>query len=151
MKKNIWIASVIVLVIASFVTCDYFALFGTRTESRYDFVEIDFNPVDQKTGAPVMDVHVRCFQTNNNNACTEKKSNRPGIVAVNIPVTRVVTRSLLFIKDEKIQRTLDPKIHIMLIHKDYANPVETVMIHELDQLEGKTINVKLPRHVLFDE
>lgn len=150
MKKPVWIVSGLLVFISAFVIGDYFALFGTNVENRYDFVEINFNPVDQETGAPVLDVHVRCFQTNNNNACTEKKSNQPGIISVNIPVTRVITRTLLFQQSEKIQRTLDPKIHIMLIHRDYANPVETVMIDELDELEGKTIKVHLPKHVLYD-
>ena len=150
MSKNIKIICGVILLAVVFLISDYLALFGTRVENKYDFVEIFLDPVDRETGAPIMDVHVRCFQTNNNNACTEKKHNQPGIIAVNIPVTRVINRTLFFRKNESIQKTLDPKIHIMLIHQNYANPVETVMIDELDELHGKKIKVVMPRHVLYD-
>ena len=150
MKRNIKIISGVILLAVIFLISDYLALFGTRVENKYDFVEIFLDPVDLATGAPVMDVHVRCFQTNNNNACTQKKYNQPGIIAVNIPVIRVIDRTLFFTKNERIQKTLDPKIHIMLIHDNYANPVETVMIDELDELHGKKIRVAMPGHVLDD-
>ena len=152
MKKNpvIIISSIISLVLLVFVIGDYFSLFGTHIVNRYDFMEMNFKPVDEETGSPVLDVHVRCFQKNNHNACTERDSHKTGILLINIPVIKQVTKTILFQHDIKMQDTLDPKLHIMFIHPDYANPVETYLISEISSFSNELIVVPMPRSV-FNE
>lgn len=149
--KKLYLAGVAIGILAAFVIADYFAVFGTSRENRFDFYELTFKTVDEKTGAPVLDVHVRCFQKGNDNACTLKNSGKPGILAVNIPVTKNITRTLLFEKDVSIQETRDPKVHIMFIHNEYANPVETVLIQKLPELSLERITVQMPRHLLYED
>lgn len=149
--KRLYVAGVIAGLLVALVIADYFAVFGTRTKSRFDFYELTFKPVDEETGAPVVDVHVRCFQKSNENACTLKNSGKAGILSVNIPVTKIITRTWLFEKVVSIQQTRDPKVHIMFIHHDYARPVETVLIQSLPELAQEVIKVPMPRHILFSK
>jgi hypothetical protein len=130
-----------------FISGDYFALFGTRDISKYEFIEMNFKPVDENTGAPVIDVHARCFQNNNSNACTERNSRKAGILTINIPVTKQITKSFLFQQDMRIQDTKDPKLHIMFVHQDYANPVETYLINEISSYSNELITVSMPRSI----
>ena len=152
MKKNpvIIISSIVSLFLLVFVIGDYFTLFGTHIVNRYDFMEMNFKPVDEETGSPVLDVHVRCFQKNNHNACTERESHMAGILLVNVPILKQVTRSILFQKDVKVQTTLDPRLHIMFIHPDYANPVETYLVSEIPLYKNELVVVKMPKSV-FNE
>ena len=149
MKKNpvIIISSIVSLFLLVFVIGDYFTLFGTHIVNRYDFMEMNFKPVDEETGSPVLDVHVRCFQKNNHNACTERESHMAGILLVNVPILKQVTRSILFQKDVKVQTTLDPRLHIMFIHPDYANPVETYLVSEIPLYKNELVVVKMPKSV----
>lgn len=149
--KRLYVAGGIIGLLVAIVIADYFAVFGTRTKSRFDFYELTFKPVDEETGAPVIGVHIRCFQKNNENACTLKNSGKAGILSVNIPVTKVITHTWLFEKDVTIQKTRDPKVHIMFIHQDYARPVETVLIQSLPELAQEQIRVTMPRHILFSK
>jgi hypothetical protein len=146
-NKIIVAGGIIVSGLLIFVIGDYFTLFGTRLESRYDFLEMNFKPVDEDTGSPVINVHVRCFQKNNLNACTERDSHKAGILSINIPITKQVIKSILFEQDMKIQDTLDPKLHIMFIHQDYANPVETYQISEITSFRNELIVVPMPRSI----
>lgn len=151
MKKIYLAGGAIILAISAIVVADYFALFGTRTEYHFDLYELTFKTVDGKTGAPVINVHVNCFQQGNQDACTQKESARPGFVSVNIPVTKIITRTWLFKKNESIQQTLDPKLHIMFIHQDYARLVETIMIPSLMQLSREVMTVQMPAHIQYND
>lgn len=146
-KQIIIISSILSLMLLIFVIGDYFTLFGTHVVDRYDFVELNFKPVDEKTGSPVINVHVRCFQKNNHNACTERDSHKTGILLINIPIIKQVTKSILFQHDIKMQDTMDPKLHIMFIHPDYANPVETYLVSEIPLYRNELIVVKMPKSV----
>ena len=149
-KQIIIVSSIISMILLVFVIGDYFALFGTHVVNRYEFIEMNFKPVDGDTGSPVINVHVRCFQKNNHNACTERDSHKTGILLINIPVIKQVTKTILFQHDIKMQGTLDPKLHIMFIHPDYANPVETYLISEISSFSNELIVVPMPRSV-FNE
>lgn len=146
-KQIIIISSIIFLVLLLFVIGDYFALFGTHVVNRYEFMEMNFKPVDGETGSPVLDVHVRCFQKNNHNACTERESHMTGILLINIPVIKQITKSILFQQDIKIQNAMDPKLHIMFIHPDYANPVETYLVPEIPSYANELIVVQMPKSI----
>ena len=134
----------------SLMIADYFALLGTRVKNKSDFINMTFKPVDEETGAPVIDVHVRCFQMNNRNACSERESGKAGILVISIPVTKIVESTWLFQKNVSYQETSDPKLHIMFIHYDYANPVETFVIKDLPALSGKVITIPMPKPLLRD-
>lgn len=146
-KQLVIIGSVLSVLLLVFVIGDYFALFGTHMVTRYDFLEMNFKPVDGEKGSPVLDVHVKCFQKNNHNACTERESHLTGILLVNIPVLKQVKRSILFQQDVQIQGTLDPKLHIMFIHPDYANPVETYLVSEIPSYKNELVVVRMPRSI----
>ena len=135
------------LILLIFVSGDYFALFGTHVVNRYEFIEMNFKPVDEESGSPVINVHVRCFQKNNNNACTERESHKTGILLINIPIIKQVTKSILFQQDIKMQSTMDPKLHIMFIHPDYANPVETYLVSEIPSYRNELVVVKMPKSI----
>jgi len=124
---------------------DYFALFGTSQNEKTDCIELNFRTIDENTGALVTDAHVKCFQMMNRNACTQRDSGRAGIVSINIPVQKIITRSILFEKNSRIRETDDPKVHVMFIHEDYANPVETIYVHELPELTTKIMTVSMPK------
>ena len=126
---------------------DYYSMFGVKQVEKFDFTEINFNTVDEESGAPVEGVKVRCFQKNNNNACTQRDSGQISIVSINVPVQKIVTQSVLFEQDVEIKKTKDPKIHVMFIHQDYANPVETIFVEELLELKDKNIIVKMPKSI----
>ena len=114
-----------------FVAGDYFGLFGLKKYLVLDFVESSFKPVDKETGAPVLEVKIKCFQKGNGNACTQKDSRRTGIIIARIPVQKLVWESLLFKNKEELVATNDPQLHMMFIHYNYNNPVETFTIEDL--------------------
>ncbi len=144
-KKKLYISLAIVLILmCAFVGADYFAIFGTRQVPKSDFINLDFKVVDEKNGSPVVNVHVRCFQLHNNNACTQRESHRAGYVRVGIPVVKIFDKTLLFTKGYTLQKTNDTKVHIMFIHNDYANPVETFEIPNLPEIKDKVFTVAMP-------
>jgi len=114
-----------------FVTGDYFGLFGLKKYLVLDFAESSFKPVDKESGAPVLDVKIKCFQKGNENACTQKESRSTGIIIARIPVQKLVWESLLFKNKEELVATNDPRLHIMFIHYDFTNPVKTFVIEDL--------------------
>lgn len=134
-KKQIKIFSTIIAAVliigGALVTADYFELFGTKIEKRLSFAEIRFRTLDKETGGIVTDVGVRCFQKQNMNACTRKESHQMGVVSVNIPVQRAVKKTMLFKKAEEVYKSIDPKINIMLLHKDYHNPTVTLTMEDV--------------------
>ena len=138
-----------ILLVASllFVIADYFSLFGVKEIEKFDLVELNFVTIDEENGAPVTEVKARCFQKKNNNACALREGTGINSVSINIPVQKIQTRSILFEKEVRIKKTADPKIHIMFIHKDYANPVETIFIDELSALKERTITIKMPKSI----
>ena len=146
-KQIVIVSSIISLILLIFVSGDYFALFGTHVVNRYEFIEMNFKPVDEESGSPVINVHVRCFQKNNHNACTERDSHKTGILLINIPIIKQVTKSILFQQDIKMQSTMDPKLHIMFIHPDYANPVETYLVSEIPSYRNELVVVKMPKSI----
>jgi hypothetical protein len=145
MNKAYIIIGALLTVIIVFVTCDYFTLFGTKLVEKLDFIEMNFKTFDEVSGASVLDVKVRCFQRNNNNACAQRDSGRAGIVSINIPVQKIVTQSILFDQDVKVRETSDPKLHIMFIHPDYARPVETIYVEEFQELSERVMRVSMPK------
>jgi hypothetical protein len=139
----------IVLVISVlFVTGDYFGLFGLKKYLVLDFAESSFKPIEKGSGAPILDVKIKCFQKGNENACTQKASRTTGIVIARIPVQKLVWESILFKNKEELVATSDPKIHIMFIHYNYNNPVETFTIESLFNQPVAKYSVKMERKFL---
>ena len=128
-----------------FVTGDYFGLYGLKKYLVLDFIESSFKPVDKETGAPVVDVKIRCFQKGNGNACTQKESRILGLVIARIPVQKLVWKSLLFNNKEELIPTNDPQLHIMFIHYNYINPVETFIVEDLYNNPVREYPVKMVR------
>ena len=98
----------------------------------------------------VLNVGIRCFQKHNNNACTRRDSHRVGIVSVHIPVRRMIRSTLLFNKSENIIKTADPKIHIMLIHQNYRNPVKTLLLDDVYNNKVNEYDVKMKPRIQQD-
>jgi len=128
-----------------FVTGDYFGVFGLKKYLVLDFAESSFRLVDKETGAPVIDVKIRCFQKGNNNACTQKESRTTGIIIVRVPVQKLVWESLLFKNKEELVATSDPQLHIMFIHYNYNNPVATFSIEDLYNDPVSKYSIKMER------
>ena len=132
MRNKIFCAVLVAGVIAAgVVMADYFSLFGVTQQEKTGFIDVQFKTVDAENGLLVSDVHVRCFQKMNENACGQRDSHEPGMVYIKIPVSRVVSRSLFFNQGEVIIKTHDPKLHIMFIHPDYDNPINSFELIEL--------------------
>ena len=136
MKKSGAIYYALSGVLVLLVAADYFGLLGVSRTEQLDLIEMKFVTVDEQTGAAVTGVHVKCFQANNDNACSERNSGTPGTVTIGIPVTKIVTKSFLFVQSTTLRETIDPKLHIMFVHPDYANPVETFLVSELPGQSG---------------
>lgn len=130
--------------LGAFVTADYFAVFSVKQEVKLDFVEARFRTIDQDTKALVFEVGVRCFQKNNMNACTRRESHQAGVVSAHIPIYRVVERTLLFKKSEEIIKSADPKLQVMLLHKDYHNPVKTIVLEDIYTKREIEYTVEMP-------
>ncbi|MCZ6566610.1 MAG: hypothetical protein O6852_10895 [Gammaproteobacteria bacterium] len=144
--KNSLLALSIVLGLAGlFVAGDYFGLFGLKKYLVLDFAESSFKPVDKETGAPVLEVRIKCFQKGNMNACTQKDSRTTGIIIARIPVQKLVWESLLFKNKEELVATNDPQLHMMFIHYNYNNPVETFTIEDLYNNPVSKYSVKMVR------
>jgi len=144
--KNSLVALSIVLGLAGlFVTGDYFGLFGMKKYLVLDFAESSFKPIDKETGAPVLEVRIKCFQKGNMNACTQKDSRTTGIIIARIPVQKLVWESLLFKNKEELVATNDPQLHMMFIHYNYNNPVETFTIEDLYNNPVSKYSVKMER------
>ena len=144
--KNSLVALSIVLGLAGlFVAGDYFGLFGLKKYLVLDFAESSFKPVDKETGAPVMEVRIKCFQKGNENACTQKDSRTTGIIIARIPVQKLVWESLLFKNKEELIATKDPQLHMMFIHYNYNNPVETFTIEDLYNNPVSKYSVKMEK------
>jgi len=145
-QKNSLVALSIVLGLAGlFVAGDYFGLFGLKKYLVLDFAESSFKPVDKETGAPVLEVRIKCFQKGNMNACTQKDSRTTGIIIARIPVQKLVWESLLFKNKEELVATNDPQLHMMFIHYNYNNPVETFTIEDLYNDPVSKYPVKMER------
>jgi hypothetical protein len=134
----------VIIISGLFVTADYFALFGTKTNLKLDFVEVRFRTLNKDTGALVFDVGVRCFQKNNMNACTRRESHQAGVVAAHIPVRRVIKSTLLFKKSEEIIKVADPKMHVMLVHQNYNNPTKTILLEDIYTKKQTEYTVEMP-------
>ena len=130
-----------------FLLGDYLAWFGTSKTTVLDYVQVNFKIMDEETGAPLTDSHIRCFQQKNRNACSEVNSGKAGILSLKIPVHKVITRSHIFKQGEDMVETEDPELHIMFIHSDYASPVETIMTNDLPSLEGKQLTITMPKRM----
>jgi len=130
-KTTVAASSVTLALVGIFVMGDYFGLFGLKKYLVLDFIEVSFKLANKETGAPIIDVKTRCFQKGNNNACTQKESRSTGIVIVRIPIQKLIWESLLFKNKEELVATSDPRLHIMFIHYDFTNPVETFVIEDL--------------------
>ena len=144
--KNSLLALSIVLGLAGlFVAGDYFGLVGLKKYLVLDFAESSFKPVDKETGAPVLEVRIKCFQKGNENACTQKDSRTTGIIIARIPVQKLVWESLLFKNKEELVATNDPQLHMMFIHYNYNNPVETFTIEDLYNDPVSKYPVKMER------
>ncbi len=152
LNKVVYAISSLIVICALFVLADYFGLFGTTIEKRFSFSEIRFRTVDKDTGTPIMNVGVRCFQKNNINGCSRKKSKRVGIVSVNIPVQRAIKKTLLFKKAEEIYKYIEPKMNIMLIHQNYHNRIVTISMEDLysQKITEKVVEMP-PREQLDSE
>ena len=139
-------ASLVVLGVAGlFMTVDYFGVFGLKKYLVLDFAESSFRPIDKETGAPVIDVKIRCFQKGNSNACTQKESHATGIIIVRVPVQKLVWETLLFKNKEELVATNDPQLHIMFIHYNYNNPVATFSIEDLYNNPVSKYSIKMER------
>jgi hypothetical protein len=139
----IYISIVFVVVAAAVVIADYFSLFGITKQEKLEFVETRFKTVNAETGGPVFDVHVRCFQKMNENACTQRDSYTPGVVSIKVPMRLIVSQSMFFNQDEVLLGTLDPELHIMFIHADYNKPVKSIKIIDIFNNPGKQDIVKM--------
>lgn len=145
MNKPVIIAGCVAGAAALLMAGDYLALYGTTTREQLELVEMQFTTHDEVTGAPVPGVHVRCFQSNNNNACTESGGAPAGnMITISVPLTRVVTRSYLFTQSSNLRQTADPYLKVMFIHPDYANPIETFPVSELKKYTGAPVPVGMP-------
>ena len=145
MKKNAVNASAVLGVAILLVVADYFALFGATRTERLDLITMNFITVDEETGARVEGVHARCFQSNNKNACSERGDGDPGTVSISIPVLKTVTKSYLFVQNVTLRDTVDPKLSIMFVHPDYANPVETFLVSALPGHAARPLTVAMPK------
>ena len=139
-------ASLVVLGVSGlFMTVDYFGVFGLKKYLVLDFAESSFRPIDKETGAPVIDVKIRCFQKGNSNACTQKESRATGIIIVRVPLQKLVWETLLFKNKEELVATNDPQLHIMFIHYNYNNPVATFSIEDLYNNPVSKYSIKMER------
>ena len=145
MKKTVVISCAIIGICALLVAADYFAIFGASRTEQMDLIEMNFITVDEETGTAVSGVHVRCFQSNSNNVCAERQSNTPGTVSISIPVMKIVTKSYFFVQDTTLRETADPKLKIMFVHPDYANPVETFLVSELQEQSARPLTIAMPK------
>ena len=126
-------------------------MFGLKKYLVLDFAESSFKPVDKNSGAPVMEVRIKCFQKGNENACTQKESRTTGIIIARIPVQKLVWESLLFKNKEELVATNDPEIHIMFIHYNYNNPVETFTVEDLYNKPVAKYSAKMERKYIETE
>jgi hypothetical protein len=145
MKKTAVVAGAVIGAAILLVVADYFAYFGTTRTEQLDLITMNFITVDEETGAPVTGVHARCFQSNNNNACSERSGGDPGTVSVSIPVMKIVTKSFIFVQNTTLRETADSKLKIMFVHADYANPVETFLVSELPEQSTRPLTVTMPK------
>jgi len=145
MKKISIVACAVLGTAGLLVMADYFALFGTTSTEQLDLITINFITIDEESRTPVTGVHARCFQSNNKNACSERQISGPGAVAVSIPVMTTVTKSYFFVQNISLRDTVDSKLRIMFVHPDYANPVETFMVSELQELAARPLTITMPK------
>lgn len=145
MKNKAAIAGTVLGAAVLLVAADYFALFGATSTEQLYLITMNFITVDEETGGPVEGVHARCFQSNNNNACTERGGGDPGTVSISVPVMKTVTKSYLFVQNVSLRDTQDPKLRIMFVHPDYANPVETFLVSELPGYSARPLTVAMPK------
>ena len=137
------IASVLILFVLSIVAADYFSMFGTKTRVELAFAEARFKMIDEDTGNLILGTGVRCFQKRNSNACTLRDSHQAGIVSVHVPYKRIVESTLLFTKNERIEKAADPNIHIMFINNNYFKITKSLKLEEFFKQESTEFIVKM--------
>jgi len=147
MRNTYIVLIVTTLGFSLFLLGDYLAWFGTSKITVLDYVQVNFKMVDEETGAPLMHAHVRCFQKENRNACSEVNNGIAGMLSLKIPIHKIITHSHIFKQGEELVDTEDPMLHIMFIHSDYASPVESIMTKDLPSLEGKQLTITMPKRM----
>ena len=150
MDKKFIIAIIVIVFCSAIVAGDYYSLFGVRQVNKYDFVELNFKTIDEESGRRLAEVKVHCFQKENKNACTQRDSGKRGIVSINIPVQKIITKSFLFNHDVKLSEDTESKIHIMFFVQDHANTVETIYMDELLNLTASELSVPMPKSVRYE-
>lgn len=140
-----FLVSAICGVAGLFVLGDYFSLFGLKKYLLLDFIDASFRIEEQATGVPVGGVRIKCFQQGNENACTQKDGRSRGLVIARVPIQKIVWESLLFRNKEDLVPPRDPQLHIMFIHYDYDNPVESFAVAEIYREPPTEYLVKMER------
>ena len=151
MEKKYIVIAIILVIFSTIIIGDYYALFGVRQVNKADFIEMNFKTIDEESGRRIAEVKARCFQKGNKNACTQRDSGKRGIVSVNIPVQKIITKSFLFDHDVKLSDDTESKIHIMFFVQDYANTVETIYMDELLDLATSELSVQMPKSISYEQ
>jgi len=143
-KKPLIVISVVILLPVVFLGADYLELFGTSTSTRLDFAVARFKTVDMDTGAPVFGSRVKCQQKGNDNACTLKDTKSGDVLSLLVPKQTVISKSLLFTKNEELLIPQQPNIYIFFINADYETVNLSVPIIDIigDNYPQKTIKMK---------
>jgi hypothetical protein len=124
MKKIIIIGSTLFFVAVSLLVADYNALFGTSEESKVVLQEVKFRLIDDVTSSPVMGARVRCFQKGRkNDVCFQRDSGKIGIVAIKIPRSKIISKSLFFEQSYRYTTNGSTDLNVMLMHLNYVNEV----------------------------
>lgn len=129
--------------VLSLVAADYFTLFGSKTRVELAFTEARFKTTDKNNGNLIFNVGVRCFQKGNHNACTLRDSHQAGVVSVHFPYKRIIESSLLFTKNEKIEKAANPNVNIMFIHNDYYTITKKILLDDLFEDSGNEYRVEM--------
>ena len=143
MKKVYYSIFAVIIISVLFVLADYFALFGTKTNIKLDFAEGTFRTVNEDTGELVIRAFVSCIQKFNEKACTQRESNKNGIVSVHIPIKRIVEESFFFNQSEQIEKTIDSNFHIKFIHPNYRIPFQTFQMEDFYAGKFKEYIIKM--------
>lgn len=134
----------LLLLAGAAIAADYAGLLGTHRQVFVDYVDVSFQTLDAATGRPIRDVHVTCFRKGSRHACSERLAHGQDTVYAKFGALMVRTRGWLLSRGTEIGDP-DMRVHIMFIHPDYERVVRTFTVAELVHLQGRKIQVRLPR------
>jgi hypothetical protein len=140
-----WIVPVVaVLLLGATLVADYSGMFGSTEHAGQAILHLRFRIVEAGGESPIDGVHVACMRRRGESLCTQGGTDQSGSVELNFVVTRVTTKTRLFVKSERLDPGAD-QVQFVFIHPNYDRLFMPVDGAALASMGNTTHRVEMTR------